>query len=315
MRILTWHIHGSYLHALARIGHEWLVPVRPGRPDRFGGAGRDMPPNVLEIDADRVRYTRVDVVLFQHERNWTDDQDILSPSQRRGPRIYLEHNAPRPHPTDSRHAVDDPGVLLVHVTHFNRLMWDCGRTPTTVIEHAVAVDPSARYSGTLARGLTLVNELRRRGRVVGEDVFLAARARVPLDLAGIDSERYGGLGSLPYFELHRRMGTYRFLFSPIRYTSLPLAVIEAMTIGMPVCALATTELPTVIENGVNGYVSCDLDALLARMRDLLEDAELAARLGAAGRAVARERFSLPRFAQDWNAAFALVTSRREALAS
>ena len=315
MRILTWHIHGSYLHALARIGHEWLIPVRPGRPERFGGAGRDMTDNVIEIDAERVRDTRVDVVLFQHRDNWTSDQDILSSAQRRGPRIYLEHNTPRPHPTDSRHIVDDPNVLLVHVTHFNRLMWDAGRTPTTVIEHSVAIDPQARYSGRIAKGLVLVNEMHRRGRIVGEDLFRAARARVPLELAGIDSERYGGLGSLPYFELHRRMGEYRFLFSPIRYTSLPLAVIEAMTIGMPVCALATTEVPTVIENGSSGFISCDLETLVARMRDLLDDAALAARIGASARELARRRFSMERFARDWNAAFALVTSRSEALAS
>ena len=309
MRVLTWHIHGSYMHALARIGHEWLVPVRRGRPDRYGGTGRDMPANVVEIDADRVRETPIDVVLFQCAANWTVDQEILSDEQRRGPRIYLEHNAPRPHPTDSRHVVDDPDVLLVHVTHFNRLMWDSGRTPTAVIEHSVAVDPALRYRGDVPRGLVLVNEMRRRARIVGEDVFLAVRERIPLDLAGIDSERYGGLGSLPYFELQERMARYRFLFSPIRYTSLPLAVIEAMTIGMPVCALATTELPTVIEDGVSGFISCDLATLEARMRELLADPGLAARLGAAGRHVARERFSLERFAHDWDAAFARVRAR------
>lgn len=35
---------------------------------------------------------------------------------------------------------------------------------------------------------------------------------------------------------------YRFLFNPIRYTSLGLAVIEAMMIGMPVVALGTTDM-------------------------------------------------------------------------
>ena len=53
--------------------------------------------------------------------------------------------------------MDDPDTLLVHVTRYNRLMWDNGRTPTTVIEHSVAIDPAARYSGEVERGITICN--------------------------------------------------------------------------------------------------------------------------------------------------------------
>ena len=133
------------------------------------------------------------------------------------------------------------------------------------------------------------------------------RKSIPLDIAGRETEIFGGLGDIPYRHLHRRIADYRFLFSPMRYTSLPLAVIEAMTIGMPVVALATTALPTVIEHGVNGYVSCDMDELTYYMRALLADQALAARLGAHARQVALERFSLTRFIRDWNAAFSSVT--------
>jgi glycosyltransferase involved in cell wall biosynthesis len=87
---------------------------------------------------------------------------------------------------------------------------------------------------------------------------------------------------------------------------LPLAVIEAMTIGMPVVALATTELPTVIEQGVTGYVSCNPEVLIEHMRHLLADPDHARRLGARARAVALDRFGLDRFSRSWNAAFAQV---------
>jgi glycosyltransferase involved in cell wall biosynthesis len=134
------------------------------------------------------------------------------------------------------------------------------------------------------------------------DLFLRTREQLPLDLMGIDSEALGGLGDVPYPELHRRLAAYRFLFSPMRATSLPLAVVEAMTIGLPVVALATTELPTVIEDNVTGYVSCDVEYLIDRMHTLVEDPALARRLGANARAVAARRFGRERFAHDWNAA-------------
>jgi hypothetical protein len=261
-----------------------------------------------------VRDLDLDLVIYQTPKNFFEDgPELLSAEQRRLPKIYLEHNTPKPHPTDSRHPIDDPDTLLVHVTHFNRLMWDNGRTPTQVIEHSVAIDPTVRYSGVRPQGITVVNGMQKRPRIVGYDIFQYARQHVPLEAAGMMTEEFGGLGDIPYRDLHRRVAEYRFLFNPIRYTSLPLAVIEAMTIGMPVVALATTELPTVIENGVTGYVSCDVDELVARMRELLADHDTARRLGENARAVARERFGLERFIRDWNKAFALVLGREIAV--
>ncbi|MEA2525228.1 MAG: hypothetical protein QOF73_2455 [Thermomicrobiales bacterium] len=312
LKILIWHVHGSYLNALGRIEHDWFLPVKPGRPEGYGGrGGYDLPEWVREVPAERVRDLDLDLIIYQTPKNLSEDgPELFGDRQRILPAIYLEHNIPRPHPVDSRHPAADSDLLLVHVTHFNRLMWDNGTTETRVIEHSVAIDPALRYQGSAARGIAVVNGLRRRGRLTGYDVFERARAQIPLDLAGMESEEIGGLGDVPYWELHRRVAEYRFLFSPIRYTSLPLAVIEAMTIGCPVVALATTELPTVIEDGVNGYVSCDLDILIDRMRGLLADPGLARELGKRAREVARQRFGLERFARDWNAAFEAAVSRQ-----
>ncbi len=321
LRILIWHIHGSYLNTLARIEHDWYLPVKPGRPEGYGGRGPtfDLPDYVREVPVELVRDLDLDLVIYQTPKNYFEDGPaILSPTQRRCPAIYLEHNTPRPDPVATRHPLDDPNILLVHVTHYNRLMWDNGRTPTTVIEHSVGLDPGIRYSGELACGITVINAMRRRPRITGYDLFNTAARSVPLVAAGMDTDApdFGarGLGDIPYRDLHRRVAAYRFLFSPIRYTSLPLAVIEAMTIGMPVVALATTELPSVIEDGVTGYLSNDLDTLLARMRGLLDDPGAARRLGDNARRVAQERFGLDRFRRDWNAAFAAVGAGPRGLA-
>ncbi|HYK86648.1 MAG TPA: glycosyltransferase [Ktedonobacteraceae bacterium] len=310
LNILIWHIHGSYLNTLARIEANWYLPIKPGRPEGYGGRGPtfDLPDYVREVPAEQVRDLKLDLIIYQTPKNYFEDQfEILSEEQRRLPSIYLEHNTPKPGAVDTRHLIDDPNVLLVHVTHYNRLMWDNGKTPTMVIEHSVAIDPQLAYSGEVERGITVVNGMQKRPRIAGYDLFLHARQSVPLDVVGMETEAFGGLGDVPYRELHSLVAQYRFLFSPIRYTSLPLAVIEAMTIGMPVVALATTELPTVIENGITGYLSCDVQKLIEAMHFLLDNAEEARRIGANARTVARERFGLARFIRDWQTAFALVT--------
>jgi hypothetical protein len=313
LKILIWHVHGSYLNALGRIEHDWYLPIKPGRPTGYGGRGRtfDMPPWVQEIPAEQVEDLDLDLVIFQTPANlFEDGPEILSQRQRSLPAIYLEHNSPRPEPVNSRHPAADHPLLIVHVTHYNRLMWDNGTARTCVVEHSVGIDPEIRYDGTKAAGITVANNMHRRPRITGLDLFESARQAVPLDLAGMGSEDLGGLGDIPYRDLHRRIAPYRLLFSPMRYTSLPLAVIEAMTIGMPVVALATTELPTVIEDGVTGYLSCDPDVLIDRMRLLLNDAELARHIGDAARETARSRFGLDRFARDWNRAFAMAIDLR-----
>jgi glycosyltransferase involved in cell wall biosynthesis len=310
LRILTWHVHGSYLQYLSMVGHELYLPVKPGRPTGYGGRapGRAWGDNVHDVPADEVRSGRYDVILFQSQRNWLDDQhEILSEAQRRLPRIYLEHDPPRGHPTDTRHIVDDPDVLLVHVTHFNALMWDSGRSPTVVIPHGVAVREGVRYTGELARGIVVVNGMPERGRRLGLDVFERVREEVPLDLVGVGSERIGGLGEVPLAELPAFEAGYRFFFHPIRYTSLGLAVCEAMMVGLPIVGLATTELPTVVENGVSGFIDTEPARLVAPMRELLADPALAKRIGEGARRAALEQFDIGRFARDWDAAFRLVT--------
>jgi Glycosyl transferases group 1 len=304
LRVLTWHIHGAYLEALAWAGVTLYVPVKPGRPERYGGAPdrTDLPASIVEVPADQVRELELDVVLCQSRDNWlTDRFDILSDEQLRLPHVYVEHDPPREHPTDTRHvAADEPNVLLVHVTAFNALMWDNGATPVRVVEHGVAVADGIEYSGELERGIVVVNNLASRGRRLGRDVFETARARVPLDLIGLNAPELSGLEPVPHEALAALMARYRLYFHPIRYTSFGMAACEAMLVGLPVVALATTEMPTVIEDGVTGFMSTDPAVLIDRMRDLLADAELARRIGSAGREVARERFSIERFGRDWN---------------
>lgn len=305
LRILTWPIHGSYFNTLSRLDHDWLLPVKDEAPEGYGGRGKaDFPPSIQDVPAEAVRDIEVDLVLYQSARNLLEDgPDILSPAQRRLPRVYLEHNTPFPDPVASRHPFADTQGLLVHVTRFNRLMWDNGPTPTRLVEHSVAIDPAVHYDGARAEGIAVINSMPRRGRKVGLDLFLEARRHVPLTVAGFGNEGLAGLGDIPYPRLHRAVAEYRFLFSPCRYTSLPLAVIEAMTIGMPVVALATTELPDVIQNGVHGYLANDLDALIAGMRRLIDDPGHARELGANARELAVSRFGLERFARDWDEAF------------
>jgi hypothetical protein len=311
LRVLTWHVHGNYLLYLSQARVEFLLPVAPGRPG-CGGRGDvfPFPDRVREVPVESIRDAEFDCILFQNRRNYLEDQhEILTDEQRALPRIYLEHDPPQEHPTDTRHPAADDDVLIVHVTPFNALMWDSGRAESRTIEHGVFLMDDVRTTCELERGIVVVNNLARRGRRLGRDVFERVRREAPLDLVGMDAVSMGGLGEVDPRELARFEARYRFFFNPIRYTSLGLAVIEAMMIGLPIVALATTEMATAVDHGVTGFLSNDPGALIAPMRALLGDPGLALEMGARAREAARDRFSIERFATEWETAFATVVGR------
>jgi glycosyltransferase involved in cell wall biosynthesis len=302
LRILTWHVHGNYLYYLTRVPHDWYLVVDDERSVHHSGRSGTLPwgDHVHDAHVDRIHDMHFDAVLFQSKAAWLDEQLLLlSSAQRHLPRIYLEHDPPQEHPTDTRHWVDDADVLLVHVTPFNALMWDSGRTPTRVIEHGVELLQPARYTGELETGIVVVNNIDVRGRRLGVDVYEQVARVVPLTLVGLGSERIGGRGNVTNHELPPFMARHRYFFNPIRYTSLGLSIIEAMMVGLPIIGLATTELVTVIRNGDNGCVDTRIDRLIEHMQRLRLSPGEAGELGEAARRTALERFNIDRFIADW----------------
>lgn len=299
---MTWHIHGSYLYYLTQTPCTFYLPCKDNKEEGYGGCTTGFPwgNNVVNVAAEDIKKTDFDCILFQSRKAYLEDQyHLLSDEQRRLPKIYLEHDPPREVPTDTKHIVDDPDMLLVHVTHFNKLMWDNNRTPTRVIEHGVLVDEQVHYTGELQKGIVVINGLAKRGRRLGLDVFKQVRKKIPLDLVGMQSTDIGGLGEINNRQLSAFTARYRFFFNPIRYTSLGLSVCEAMMTGIPVVGLATTEMVVTIQNDYSGYIHTDVDYLIEKMQLLLENPAKAHELSRGAKQAAMEKFNIQRFTKDW----------------
>lgn len=317
LRILTWHIHGNYLYYLTQTPCIFYLPYKEsgeegyyGRTDNFSWGE-----NVINVPADHVKDLDFDVILYQSSRNYLKDQyEILTAAQQELPKIYLEHDPPREVPTDTKHIVDDPEALIVHVTDFNNLMWNNNRTPSTVIEHGVLVDDNVFYTGTLDKGIVVINNIAKRGRRLGLDIFERVRKEIPLDIVGMGATEVGGLGEVKYRELSAFTSQYRFFFNPIRYTSLGLAVCEAMMTGIPIVGLATTEMAVTVKNDFSGYIHTNVDFLIEKMKMLLNDPEKALILSKGAHQTAREKFNIERFRQDWLTTFHSVSRKSAATA-
>ena len=304
MRVFIWHVHGSYTTSLVQGRHEYLLPTLPDRgPDGLGRARTwEWPRSAIEVTPEQSAGADVDVVVLQRPHELELAEHWLG-GRRPGrdvPAVYLEHTSPQGRIADMRHpAADRPDLTLVHVTHFNALFWDAGRTPTRVIEHGI-VDPGYRYSGELPRAAVVINEPGRRGRVTGTDLLARLNGDVPLDLFGIGAGAFGGVEDLPQARLHDAIARRRVYLHPVRWTSLGLSLLEAMHLGMPVVALATTEVAEAVPPEA-GVVSNRLDTLHEALRRLVHDPDEALERGFAARRAARSRYGLERFLADWDA--------------
>ncbi|WP_343450411.1 glycosyltransferase [Micromonospora oryzae] len=313
MNILVWHVHGSWTTSFVRGRHRYLVPVTPDRGPYGLGRARTYPwpDSAVEVTPRELRRADVDLVVLQRPEEFDLACDWLGRRVGRDvPAIYVEHNTPKGDVPDTRHPMADrDDLLLTHVTGFNELFWDNGATRTAVVEHGV-VAPAVEWTGELDRLAVVINEPVRRWRVTGTDLLPRFAELAPLDVfgmgvtgladrLGLPADRVASHDDVPQERMHAELGRRRAYLHLCRWTSLGLSLIEAMTIGMPVVALATTEAVVAVPPEA-GALSTRVDDLLGAARRFLDDPEAAGRAGAAARKAARDRYGLERFLADWD---------------
>ena len=190
MRILLWHVHGSWTDAFVRGSHEYLLPVLPGGgPWGLGRAGRPWPSTVREVRLDALDADSVDAVILQRPEELAEVTRALGRTPGKDlPAAYVEHNTPAGDVPNSVHPLaGQQSIPVVHVTHFNELFWDNGTTPTLVIEHGVP-DPGRAYTGEVPELAAVVNEPVRRGRVAGSDLLGRFAAAAPIQIFGMGGD-------------------------------------------------------------------------------------------------------------------------------
>ncbi len=97
----------------------------------------------------------------------------------------------------------------------------------------------------------------------------------------------------------RLLGGLEIFVLSTHWEGLPLVILEAMSHGLPVVATAVDGIPELVEEGVTGLLvpHADGSALAEALGRLLDDRELAERMGANGRQRVLEGFGVERFAE------------------
>ncbi|MEU7974736.1 glycosyltransferase [Micromonospora sp. NPDC049089] len=313
MNILLWHVHGSWTTSFVHGSHRYLIPTTPDRGPYGLGRARTYPwpDSAVEVRPEELPSADVDLVILQRPEEIDRAEQWLRRRPGRDlPAIYVEHNTPKGDVPNTRHPMADRDDLLIaHVTGFNQIFWDTGDTRTTVVDHGI-VAPSASYTGELDRLAVVINEPVRRGRVTGTDLLPQFAEIAPLDVfgmgvagladhLGLPADRLTSHDDVPQERMHTELARRRAYLHLCRWTSLGLSLIEAMSIGMPVVALATTEAVMAVPPEA-GALATRTDTLLDAARRFIAEPDTARQAGAAARTAARDRYGLDRFLADWD---------------
>jgi hypothetical protein len=305
--LLVWHVHGSWTESFVAGPHRYLLPLNANRGANGRGlCGRNWP-RANEVPLSRLRDEDIDLVVLQRPEEIELATRWLG--RRPGvdiPAVYVEHNTPRPSAVDSVHPVAGRNdIPLIHVTDFNRLMWNNGAAPTRVISHGIA-DPGHLYTGEVPAAATMINEPSRRWRTVGADLLEELSNHTPIDAWGIGTEslnggtgKVRGKGDVGAPRLLHQVARRRVYLHTARWTSLGLSLVEAMYLGMPVVAVAATMAPLVVPAEA-GVVSADVATLAYALEGFVTDLAAASAAGKAARDFARAHFALDRFLTEWD---------------
>lgn len=288
MRIFTHNIHSGYDAELAKTGHEFLST------DAFKAWDpevRPRPPNWLSVEAPE---GKIDVILVSHVWKFVPRYSSIP-----APMIFnvIADCSEGIFPPE----IEDRCFAVAFLAREVAARWTM-KDPTKkrVIEMGIDPEPFLPHVGDVPRTLTVGHRIGQRWDK-GHCPYVTVSHLMPdrLVLVGPGNEGLpGAVGGITHAALMEMYARNRVYFNP--GPIIGISVAEAMTAGMPVVAFRPINLQDLIVDGVNGFIVDTVDGAVLKIRRLLENPEMARRMGAESRRTALRRFDSIHFVRQWN---------------
>jgi glycosyltransferase involved in cell wall biosynthesis len=168
------------------------------------------------------------------------------------------------------------------------------------------------WSGEVKQVITVAQAMKKREPFLKFHIFEKITRGFPRVLYGYNNDdvSFWG-GELSYEELKKVLRENRvYVYTGTEPAPYTMAFIEALMVGIPIVSIGqglagynTFEIPYLIENSVDGFVSDSLMELRGYVSMLLEDYDLAKRISKKGREKAIELFSKQKIKEQWREFF------------
>jgi hypothetical protein len=182
------------------------------------------------------------------------------------------------------------------------------------------------WNGNTKRVINITQTLKGRSQDCHYDQIMQIIQGFPALIYGTGNDNLGPLngGELSYDLIKGALRDNRvFLYAGTWPACYTLSFIEALMTGIPVVSIGSElagdiptvpysekfdyfEIPQIIKNGENGFYSDDINELREDINKLLEDQELAKKMGEEGRKTAIRLFSKSKAREDWTKFFGKI---------
>lgn len=309
LKILTFNWHEPYLCLLSKIGHEFLViepEIGPGKIRKWDQNMRPLPENIrlmsLEEAREQLDHNEIDLIIAHNVK------DLIELKNYSLPKILVFHNRLTTEIDLGKGRVDREDyfakiqpiigpVKKVFISQSKRKDWGL---EGKVILPGLDVSEFDAYTGRDPSILRVGNQLKERDLMLG---YTASQQVTE----GFSTVTLGMNPSIPNARLSKGFQDLKDHFSRCRVylnttvddyeDGYNLAMLEAMATGMPVVSTSNRTSP--IENGVNGYISNDIETLRASVAELLKNPDKAREMGQRAKETVQKRFGVTAFLKSW----------------
>lgn len=309
LKILTFNWHEPYLCLLSKIGHEFLVvepEIAPEKIRRWDTNMRPVPENVsllsIQDAMEQLDQNAVDLVIAHNVKDLIEIRDYTLPKilvfhNRLTTEIDLGNGKVNREEYFSKIQPFLKPVKKVFISESKKSDWGL---EGKVIPPGINVDEFDTYTGKNSCILRVGNLLKERDLMLG---FTASEKII----AGLPAVTLGMNPSIPEARLSTSLQDLKDHYRTSRLylnttvdayeDGYNLSMLEAMATGMPV--ISTFNRTSLIENGVNGYISDDIHYLRSHVAELLMDPEKAKAMGAEARKTVEQKFGHTVFIKSW----------------
>ena len=310
LRILSFNWHEPYLCMLASVSHQFFI-IEPltgnGRPRLWDRGMRPLPENVTIISEPDMRRMleqgQLNLIICQNVK------DIIAVSDCQNiPKVLVFHNKLTTELALGGNSITRENyikqlephlrdVTKVFISPSKKADW---AMEGSVIPPGINVDEYGGYNGKKAEILRVGNMLKERDLMLGyseqEAICEGYRSRIVGQNPTLESNP-----SENWEDLKAKYCQNRFFLNTTKdpyEDGYNLSMLEAMATGMPIVSLANATSP--ITDGKEGYISSDIETLRGRAMELLEDNDLARKMGSAARECVIKKFPIEKFVSRWN---------------